>query len=73
MDNQGAYPDFPLEQDEFYPCKGCGETLEEGKAFELGMSDICVFFNRFLMSLTCDSWKPMAHRLFPMQHMQHSA
>ncbi|KAG0155272.1 hypothetical protein PDIDSM_846 [Penicillium digitatum] len=35
MDNQGAYPDFPLEQDEFYPCKGCGETFEEGKAFEL--------------------------------------
>ncbi|KAJ6091809.1 hypothetical protein N7467_003778 [Penicillium canescens] len=30
-----SYPDSPMEQDEFYPCKGCGETLEEGKAFEL--------------------------------------
>ncbi|KAJ5794080.1 Rho GTPase activation protein [Penicillium paradoxum] len=35
MDNQGAYPESPMEQDESYPCKGCGETLEEGKAFEL--------------------------------------
>ncbi|KAJ5135746.1 Rho GTPase activation protein [Penicillium bovifimosum] len=34
MDNQG-YPESPMEQDESYPCKGCGETLEEGKAFEL--------------------------------------
>ncbi|KGO36833.1 Rho GTPase activation protein [Penicillium expansum] len=35
MENQGAYPESPMEQDESYPCKGCGETLEEGKAFEL--------------------------------------
>ncbi|KAJ5494275.1 Rho GTPase activation protein [Penicillium fimorum] len=35
MENQSAYPDSPLEQEESYPCKGCGETLEEGKAFEL--------------------------------------
>ncbi|KAI3197175.1 hypothetical protein CBS147311_7067 [Penicillium roqueforti] len=34
MENQGAYPES-MEQDESYPCKGCGETLEEGKAFEL--------------------------------------
>ncbi|KAJ5343543.1 Rho GTPase activation protein [Penicillium brevicompactum] len=30
-----VYPESPMEQDESYPCKGCGETLEEGKAFEL--------------------------------------
>jgi hypothetical protein len=24
--------------DMVYPCKGCGEILEEGKAFELGKS-----------------------------------
>ncbi|KAJ6143223.1 Rho GTPase activation protein [Penicillium samsonianum] len=35
MENQGSYPESPMEQDESYPCKGCGETLEEGKAFEL--------------------------------------
>ncbi|KAJ5950957.1 Rho GTPase activation protein [Penicillium vulpinum] len=35
MENQGAYPESPMEHDESYPCKGCGETLEEGKAFEL--------------------------------------
>ncbi|CAI7598240.1 unnamed protein product [Penicillium discolor] len=35
MENQDAYPESPMEQDESYPCKGCGETLEEGKAFEL--------------------------------------
>ncbi|KAJ5486076.1 hypothetical protein N7530_000376 [Penicillium desertorum] len=35
MDNQGSYPESPMEQEESYPCKGCGETLEEGKAFEL--------------------------------------
>ncbi|KAJ5382888.1 Rho GTPase activation protein [Penicillium concentricum] len=35
MENQGAYPESPMELDESYPCKGCGETLEEGKAFEL--------------------------------------
>ncbi|PWY77447.1 Rho GTPase activator Rga [Aspergillus heteromorphus CBS 117.55] len=31
-----AYPESPLEQDDIpFPCKGCGEILEEGKAFEL--------------------------------------
>ncbi|KAJ5827214.1 Rho GTPase activation protein [Penicillium robsamsonii] len=35
MENQGAYPESLMEQEESYPCKGCGETLEEGKAFEL--------------------------------------
>ncbi|KAL8870183.1 MAG: hypothetical protein Q9174_003713 [Haloplaca sp. 1 TL-2023] len=29
-------PESPMEQDEAaYPCKGCGEILDEGKAFEL--------------------------------------
>lgn len=26
MENQGAYPESPMEQDESYPCKGCGEV-----------------------------------------------
>ncbi|PYH98535.1 Chimaerin and related Rho GTPase activating protein [Aspergillus ellipticus CBS 707.79] len=31
-----AYPESPMEQDDIpFPCKGCGEILEEGKAFEL--------------------------------------
>ncbi|KAI0838914.1 RhoGAP-domain-containing protein [Hypoxylon sp. FL0890] len=29
------YTDSPLESDDVFPCKGCGEILEEGKAFEL--------------------------------------
>ncbi|KAF1836456.1 RhoGAP-domain-containing protein [Decorospora gaudefroyi] len=35
MDSPGAYPESPLEDEVVYPCKGCGEILEEGKAFEL--------------------------------------
>ncbi|KAF2402018.1 RhoGAP-domain-containing protein [Trichodelitschia bisporula] len=36
LESPGAFPDSPTEQDEVvYPCKGCGEILEEGKAFEL--------------------------------------
>ncbi|KAH7071895.1 hypothetical protein BKA63DRAFT_59481 [Paraphoma chrysanthemicola] len=36
MDSPGAYPESPTDQDDVvYPCKGCGEILEEGKAFEL--------------------------------------
>ncbi|KAI9657261.1 MAG: Rho-type gtpase-activating protein [Alyxoria varia] len=35
MDSPGA-PDTPVDVDEaVFPCKGCGEILEEGKAFEL--------------------------------------
>ncbi|PWY94885.1 Rho GTPase activator Rga [Aspergillus sclerotioniger CBS 115572] len=31
-----AYPESPMDQDDIpFPCKGCGEILEEGKAFEL--------------------------------------
>ncbi|KAF2154235.1 RhoGAP-domain-containing protein [Myriangium duriaei CBS 260.36] len=31
-----SYPESPMEEsDAIYPCKGCGEILEEGKAFEL--------------------------------------
>ncbi|CAI4216896.1 unnamed protein product [Parascedosporium putredinis] len=29
------YLDSPMDQDDIFPCKGCGEILEEGKAFEL--------------------------------------
>ncbi|POR36225.1 Putative Rho-type GTPase-activating protein 4 [Tolypocladium paradoxum] len=29
------YLDSPLDTDDVFPCKGCGEILEEGKAFEL--------------------------------------
>ncbi|KAI9923789.1 hypothetical protein ASPWEDRAFT_501109 [Aspergillus wentii DTO 134E9] len=37
MESPAVYPpDSPLEQDDVpFPCKGCGEILEEGKAFEL--------------------------------------
>ncbi|PYH81465.1 RhoGAP-domain-containing protein [Aspergillus uvarum CBS 121591] len=35
MESPG-YPESPLDQDDIpFPCKGCGEILEEGKAFEL--------------------------------------
>jgi hypothetical protein len=30
------FPDASLEEDVVFPCKGCGDLLEEGKAFELG-------------------------------------
>ena len=30
------YLDSPMESEDIFPCKGCGEILEEGKAFELG-------------------------------------
>lgn len=29
------YLDSPMETDDVFPCKGCGDILEEGKAFEL--------------------------------------
>ncbi|KAI1470975.1 RhoGAP-domain-containing protein [Daldinia caldariorum] len=29
------YTEAPMESDDVFPCKGCGEILEEGKAFEL--------------------------------------
>ncbi|KOS18033.1 Rho-type GTPase-activating protein 1 [Escovopsis weberi] len=29
------YMDAPMDADDVFPCKGCGEILEEGKAFEL--------------------------------------
>ena len=33
-----TYPESLMDQEDVvYPCKGCGEILEEGKAFELGM------------------------------------
>ncbi|GME42219.1 putative Rho-type GTPase-activating protein 4 [Neofusicoccum parvum] len=37
MESPGAYPDSPGmdDMDVIYHCKGCGEILEEGKAFEL--------------------------------------
>ncbi|EMD85955.1 hypothetical protein COCC4DRAFT_175694 [Bipolaris maydis ATCC 48331] len=35
MESPGAYPESPIDDEVVYPCKGCGEILEEGKAFEL--------------------------------------
>ncbi|MCJ1467375.1 Rho-type gtpase-activating protein [Pseudocyphellaria aurata] len=36
MEASTGFPDSPMEPDEAaFPCKGCGEILEEGKAFEL--------------------------------------
>ncbi|KAI9805062.1 MAG: hypothetical protein M1825_000896 [Sarcosagium campestre] len=36
MESPATLPDSPMDQDEtLYPCKGCNEILEEGKAFEL--------------------------------------
>ncbi|KAI2790055.1 hypothetical protein POX_d05559 [Penicillium oxalicum] len=36
MESPAIHPESPLDQDEIpYPCMGCGEILEEGKAFEL--------------------------------------
>ncbi|KAH3365730.1 hypothetical protein KXW94_003424 [Aspergillus fumigatus] len=36
MESPGMFPESPMEQDDVpFPCKGCGEILEEGKAFEL--------------------------------------
>ncbi|KAK7523395.1 rho-type GTPase-activating protein-like protein 2 [Phyllosticta citriasiana] len=36
MDSPSGYPESPLDDvDVIYHCKGCGEVLEEGKAFEL--------------------------------------
>ncbi|KAL9131621.1 MAG: hypothetical protein Q9217_000509 [Psora testacea] len=38
MESSVAYPDSPMDaEDAVYSCKGCGEILEEGKAFELAM------------------------------------
>ena len=39
LDSPSGIPDAPIDGDEsLFPCKGCGEILEEGKAFELGKS-----------------------------------
>ncbi|QKX62364.1 uncharacterized protein TRUGW13939_09523 [Talaromyces rugulosus] len=36
MESPAANPESPMDQEDIpYPCKGCGEILEEGKAFEL--------------------------------------
>ncbi|KAK5118785.1 hypothetical protein LTR85_007991 [Meristemomyces frigidus] len=36
VESPGVYPESPHDQEDVvYPCKGCGEILEEGKAFEL--------------------------------------
>ncbi|KAF2456128.1 hypothetical protein BDY21DRAFT_288458 [Lineolata rhizophorae] len=36
LESPGVFPESPMDQDDgIYPCKGCGEILEEGKAFEL--------------------------------------
>ncbi|KAF4865725.1 putative Rho-type GTPase-activating protein 4 [Colletotrichum siamense] len=38
------YLESPMDADDVFPCKGCGEILEEGKAFELGMSAQLLLF-----------------------------
>ncbi|KAI5814201.1 hypothetical protein BZA77DRAFT_106349 [Pyronema omphalodes] len=35
MNNDGSPPGPPYQDDDDIPCKGCGQVLEEGKAFEL--------------------------------------
>ncbi|KAI5814199.1 hypothetical protein BZA77DRAFT_250415 [Pyronema omphalodes] len=35
MNNDGSPPGSPYQDDDDIPCKGCGQVLEEGKAFEL--------------------------------------
>ncbi|KAF9882819.1 hypothetical protein FE257_005108 [Aspergillus nanangensis] len=36
MESPATHPESPMDQDDVpFPCKGCGEILEEGKAFEL--------------------------------------
>ncbi|CAK4033944.1 Rho GTPase-activating 15 [Lecanosticta acicola] len=36
LDSPNTYPESPMDQEDVvYPCKGCGDILEEGKAFEL--------------------------------------
>ncbi|KAJ5315589.1 hypothetical protein N7476_005896 [Penicillium atrosanguineum] len=36
MESPALHPESPMEQEDIpYPCMGCGEILEEGKAFEL--------------------------------------
>ncbi|CAD6501284.1 BgTH12-01536 [Blumeria graminis f. sp. triticale] len=35
MESPADYDECPLDSDDIYPCKGCGDILEEGKAFEL--------------------------------------
>ncbi|TKX24100.1 RhoGAP domain-containing protein 1 [Elsinoe australis] len=36
VESPASYPESPMDEgDAVYPCKGCGEILEEGKAFEL--------------------------------------
>ena len=34
------YQDGTMDAEDIFPCKGCGEILEEGKAFELGKSSL---------------------------------
>ncbi|KAH8880637.1 RhoGAP-domain-containing protein [Thozetella sp. PMI_491] len=35
MTTMDDYLDSPMDSEDVFPCKGCGEILEEGKAFEL--------------------------------------
>jgi hypothetical protein len=50
------------EDDVVYPCKGCGDILEEGKAFELGRC----FGPHVGTCLTLHRWQPLAHRVLPL-------
>ena len=56
------------EEDVVYPCRGCGEILEEGKAFELGKHSKA----HIETTLTLHSWAPLAHRLLPLQYLRNA-
>ena len=61
------YLDSPMETDDVFPCKGCGEILEEGKAFELGT--LSGFFSPFFISASiCPSHRGFVgrRRLVPL-------
>jgi len=64
---------YPSSDEEYvvYPCKGCGEILVEGKAFEIGKWDGKDIVPH--RKLTKVSWKPMAPGLFPVQHLRRAS
>ncbi|KAL2435272.1 hypothetical protein ABEF95_015028 [Exophiala dermatitidis] len=42
LESPAPFPESPLDPDDIpFPCKGCGQILEEGKAFELGDQAFC--------------------------------
>lgn len=72
--DEKIYPgedEYSSSDEKVYPCTGCGEILEEGKAFELSKwdnKDIVPYWK-----LTNVRWKTMAPGLFPVQHLRHAS